>query len=715
MQDESTRPDAPAWPPRAKLAILNHDLVRVDARAKVTGAARYTHDVRVSGLCYARLLLAPVPALRITKVDVSAALKVPGVLGAVVLEEKRTRWLGEPIAAIAATTPDRAEDGLRAIVLEYEAEPWAIDEAQASASDAPKVREKPGKTAVDGDLDAAEAACGQGAQVVDEVYRLPVQHHVCLETHGVVVDYRGGDEAVVWCSTQDTFSFAEDAAQELGLKSNQVEGRVEYMGGGFGAKFGLGIEGLAACRLSKQLRRPVHLLMTRKDEFLAAGNRTGAKIRLKLAASADGKLVGMVADGVKFGGLGDGSLVRLPFVYDVPVAYCRRAPLHMNLDSNRAMRAPGHPQGAFAMESALDELAYALGLDPLAMRILNIKDPVWHRHLERVAREIGWYEHPHRTKPGDPAARECVGIGFAVARWGGAGDKGTDVEIRIERDGSVTASVGTQDLGTGTRTLVAAITAEELGLELSDVTARIGSTKLPSATGSGGSTTTGSLAPAVKVAAFEAARAFAEALAPVFGVEAARLVFRAREVADVQGVKPSLSWAQACGNLQKDGLRVSGSWSRAAQKSLAASGVHGAQAAKVRVDTETGRVHVLEMIAMQDCGLPLNRRSVVSQTNGGMIQALSYALHEERLIDPELGLMLNPSLETYKVAGSLEMPLMRTILDDEDQRGVIGMAEATIIPGHSAIANAVHNACGARVRSLPLTPDKVLEALGKVE
>jgi xanthine dehydrogenase YagR molybdenum-binding subunit len=166
--------------------------------------------------------------------------------------------------------------------------------------------------------------------------------------------------------------------------------------------------------------------------------------------------------------------------------------------------------------------------------------------------------------------------------------------------------------------------------------------------------------------------------------------------------------------LPAEGLAATGEWSRAANKSLAASGVHGAQAAKVRVDTATGRVQVLEMIAMQDCGLPLNRLAVISQTNGGMIQALSYALHEERLIDPELGIMLNPSFEAYKLSGSLEMPIMRTIIDDEDERGVIGVAEATCIPGHSAIANAVFNACGARVRDLPLTPDKVLDALGKV-
>jgi xanthine dehydrogenase YagR molybdenum-binding subunit len=713
MQDED-KVEVPTWPPRAELKVLNHDLVRVDARAKVTGAARYTHDIRVEGMAYARLLLAPVPALKITKLDMAPALKVPGVLAVVVIEDKRTRWLGEPIAAVAATTPERAEDGLRAIVLEYEREGWVVNEAQALAPGAPKVHAKEAKVTTDGDRDKSDKACAGAAASIEETYTVPVQHHACLETHGVVVDYMGGDEAVVYCSTQHTFSFAGDAAKALDLKSNRVTGIVEYMGGGFGAKFGLGAEGLAACRLSKEIKRPVHLMMSRRDEFLAAGNRSGGKVKLKLAAAADGKLVGLVAERRKFGGIGEGSMTKLPFIYAVEESYSSTVPVYTNTDSNRAMRAPGHPQGAFAMESALDELAYKVGIDPLAMRIKNLKDPVWHRQLERVAKEIGWYEHPHRDKPGDPKASECIGIGFGIARWGGGGGEGTEVEVRIEKDGSVTASVGTQDLGTGSRTYVAAITAEEFGLRLADVTARIGSTKLGSATGSGGSTTTGSLAPAVKVAAANAARAFRAKLAPVFGIDGTRLKFVGGQVVDEKGEKPALAWKQACGMLPAEGLSAKGEWSRAANKSLAANGVHGAQAAKVRVDTNTGRVHVLEMIAMQDCGLPLNRVAVVSQTNGGMIQALSYALFEERLLDPELGIMLNPSFEAYKLVGSLEMPLMRTILDDEDGRGVIGVAEATCIPGHSAIVNAVHNACGARIRELPLTPDKLLAALGKV-
>ena len=199
--------------------------------------------------------------------------------------------------------------------------------------------------------------------------------------------------------------------------------------------------------------------------------------------------------------------------------------MRTNMDSSRAMRAPGHPQASFATESLLDELAYAAGLDLVAVRKANLEDKVWHRQLDRVAKEIGWFEHPHRTQPGTAKAELCTGIGFAISRWGGGGGPACEVEVAIERDGSVTSSVGSQDLGTGVRTDVAAIPAEEFGLPLSAVVARIGSTRLGNANGSGGSVTTASLAPAVKDAAYNARRAFAEVLAPLLGCTAAEVLF----------------------------------------------------------------------------------------------------------------------------------------------------------------------------------------------
>jgi len=705
-------PEAREWPPRDSLSVLNRELRRVDGPAKIGGRARYTHDVRVPDMVYGRVLCCPLPCAEV-KLDLEPARRIPGVEAAIALLSGRTGYLGQPVAAVAGRTPEIAEDGLRSIVMRLTPKPWAVDHAQATAEDAPKVR-KDGNVSqenVAGDEGEAQAAIDGAAAIVEATYVLPVQHHACLETHGVVVDYRGGDEATIYCSTQGTFTVLEDAPAELGLKPGQVTAIVEHMGGGFGSKFGIGLEGKAACMLSKEIGKPVHLMLERQDEFVTAGNRSGSRQRLRAGASQQGRLLGLVGDVTKLGGVGGGSFPGgRPYIYEFEKSCIRVRSVYTHTDSSRAMRAPGHPQASFGMESLVDELAYKLGLDPLEFRKRNLKNPTYHRQLDAVAREIGWADHPAKTAPGVLRDGIGIGIGFAVSTWGGGGGEGCEVDVRIERDGSVTASVGTQDLGTGTRTYVAAIVAEELGLPLEAVTARIGDSRLTKATPSGGSTTTASLAPAVKDAAAGARERFAEKLAAALGAPAERLRFRAGRVADEQDPGKSLSWSQACASLGAEGISARGTFQRALQ----ASGVQGAQAAKVEVDTLTGAVRVLKMACMQNCGLPLNRNAVRSQIQGGMVQALSYALLEERVIDPESGWALNANFEDYKLAHALEIPEMVSIIDDEDTRAVIGLAEATVIPGHGAIANAVFNACGARVRELPLTPDKVLAALGKV-
>ncbi|HEV8111311.1 MAG TPA: xanthine dehydrogenase family protein molybdopterin-binding subunit [Planctomycetota bacterium] len=709
---ERKPPSAAAWPPRAELTVLNHDLPRVDGPAKVSGRARYTHDVRLPGMLYARVLCCPLPCAEVT-LDLAPARKIPGVEGVIELMTGKTGYLGQPVAAVAARTPEQAEDGLRAIVLTLVPKPWAVDHAQATAEGAPKAGRNGNvsKENVAGDAKDAEAAIAGADAVVEATYTLPVQHHACLETHGVVVDYRGGDQATVYCSTQGTFTVLDDAPGELGLKSSQVTAIVDHMGGGFGSKFGIGIEGKAACMLSKQLGKPVHLMFDRADEFVTAGNRSGSRQTLRAGASRDGKLLGFVGDVTKLGGTGGGSFPGgRPYIYSFEKSCVRVRSVYTHTDSARAMRAPGHPQASFAMESLVDELAAKLAIDPLEFRKRNLKDPVYRRHLDAVAREIGWPDHPNKTAPAALADGIGVGIGFAVSTWGGGGGDGCEVDVRIDRDGSVVASVGTQDLGTGVRTYVAAIVAEEFGLPLDAVVARIGDSRLASATPSGGSTTTASLAPSVKNGAAKLRGMFAERLAKTMGVDEARLRFAGGRVADEQDAKKSLSWQQACAVLGQEGLSARGTH----QSDLAANGIHGAQAAKVRVDTLTGRIEVLKMVCMQDCGLPLNRMAIRSQIQGGMVQALSYGLLEERVIDPQSGWALNANLEDYKIAHPLEIPEMVALVDDEDARGVIGLAEATVIPGHGAIANAVFNACGARIRDLPMTPDKVLAALGKV-
>jgi xanthine dehydrogenase YagR molybdenum-binding subunit len=296
-------------------------------------------------------------------------------------------------------------------------------------------------------------------------------------------------------------------------------------------------------------------------------------------------------------------------------------------------------------------------------------------------------------------------MGCAVSIWGGGGRPECVVTVDVGRDGAVGVSVGTQDLGTGTRTWVRAIVAEEMGLKIGDVVETIGDSRRGAANGSGGSTTVASLAPAVKNAAVAARQRLAAAVAPLLGAPADAVRFAGGSVA--AGAR-TLAFRQACAALPASGLSVRGEWTMG----LSDTGVHGACFAEVEVDVETGRVRPLKMVHVQDAGLPLNRLTLESQLNGGMIQGLGMALWEGSVNDAALGVRLNPGFGDYKIPGSLEMPELVPIIDDEDRRpAVIGIGEPPIVPGAGAIANAVFNACGARIRETPLTPDKVLMAL----
>ncbi len=719
------------WKDRKDLSLLNSKHPRVDAADKVTGRARFSHDMRLPGMVYARLVMIPASRATIEKLDLSQALATPGVVLAEPAEEDKTevRYLGDDavVAIICGVSPEAAQDGVRAVQIEWTpADNMLISEEQITEPDAPKINRRGNlrESGEKGDVDETNKALAAADVRVSATYSVPVQHHLCLETHGCVVDYNGGNEATVYASTQAVSGNPGSFARHLGLKSSQVRVVCQNMGGGFGAKFGIGLEGALACRAARQLERPVHLMLDRKAEFLMSGNRSGSRQKMSAGASKDGRIVALDVEAHKFGGTSGGSLPTPPYMYLVEEAHAKIFTVHQALDGNRAMRAPGHPQASFAMESMVDELAYGIGMDPLEFRIKNLSDATHHRQLRRAAKEIGWDLHPNRTQPGSkplqsnqrpegsPAAppgdhwRE--GIGFGVAHWGGGGHGGAKCEVRIDPDGSVTSSCAVQDLGTGSRTYVGTIVAEELGLGLNAVKARIGDSALPPGVASGGSVTTGSVAPAVQHAALLAREALEKVLEPVLGALPGDYTFEAGRVFVTDAPAKSLSWQEACALLGRDPLVVLGD----RKGELSEGGAHGTQAVRVAVNTRTGQIKVLDMVGIQSQGLVLNRLAVKSQINGGMVGALSYALFEQRVIDADFGNSLTANMEDYKIAGTKDIPRMRPLIDDEDERPTVsGMAECTGVPGAGAIANAVFNACGARVRQLPLTPDRVLEAL----
>jgi len=714
------------WQPREQMKFLGGRLPRVDGPVKAAAAAFYTCDVRLPGMLYGRILGSPHAHARIRSLDLAPALRQPGVHAAMsavdlyrtlmsdkqqrIFDATELRYEGQPVAAVAVETPEQAEDALRAIPVEYEVLPHVVRGEDALRPDAPKVfpdgnlevlppmcceaqREKDDPS----QLSAAFARC---AAVIEAEYRTPSLHHCSLEPHAVVVDYRG-TTATVYFSTQATFFMLADFARELGLKEGDVVIDVQHMGGGFGAKWGMGIEGRFAAQLSKRTSRPVRFALDRRSEFLMAGNKAASWQRLKVGADREGKLLALEAEQYNLGGLGPGGSDRQPYIYEVQSARAQLYALHTHVNAARAFRAPGSPQSSFAIESMLDELAFRLGIDPVEMRKRNLRDPAYQRQLERGAREIGWHRRAHL--PASGALRR--GLGCGVCRWGGWGGPGCVVTVEVARDGSVVAKVGSQDLGTGTRTLVRAVVADEFGLPMSGVQEQIGNTRLGHSVGSGGSGCTASLAPAVKDAALQVRLAMAKHVAPLLRSEPEQLIFADGRV---RAGNASMTWKQACASLPSAGVSARGEWKPGLSDGMS----QGVAFAEVEVDSETGRVRPIKIVHVQDLGFALNRLAVESQIIGGVIQAMGMALWEQRVFDANLGSTLTASFNDYKFPGALEMPEIVPIIDDGDTReGVMGVGEPPIIATVGALANAVFNACGVRVRELPITPDKILAGL----
>lgn len=709
VEIEVDEDSGPGWGPNNKHTLLNHAITRVDGPLKASGAAHYTHDMRLPGMLYGRVLRCPHAHARVSSIDTGAAEKIPGVAAVIKAPLSELRFAGAPVAAVAAKTPEIAADALRAINVKYEVLPHVVHARAAIVPDAPKVvDQEPNLQQKNkrGDLQKVEAAFATADAIVEAEYISSRVHHACLETHGMVVDYTGGNSATVYASTQGTFTIPADAAKALELPESAVTAIVQHMGGGFGSKFGIGIEGMLACTLSKQTKAPVKLMLTRYDEFVMAGNRSGSWQKLKGGVKNDGTLVAVQARQYRLGGIGQGSQAGQPYIYAAGESYREIFALHTNEDSSIAMRAPGHPQASFAIESLMDELADKIKMDPVAFRKKNLTDKAYHRQLDRGAQAIGW-ERRNPIAGGNPGPLKR-GMGCAVGTWGGGGNNQCKVDVTIARDGSVTVAVGTQDLGTGTRTFTRAIVAEEFGLQMKDVQEQIGNSKLGGANSSGGSTTAASLSPSVKDGAVKARLAFSEKVAPLLDNAKPEEITLAGGNVSARG--KTLTWKQACAALPAAGVVGHGEW----RSDLQASGIHGASFAELEVDVETGHIKPIKMVHVQDGGLPLNRLTLESQINGGMIQSLGMALWEARVMDADLGMQLNPGFGDYKLPGSLEIPEMIPIIDDGDTReAVIGIAEGCIIPALGAVVNAVFNACGLRVRELPITPDKILMGLTK--
>ncbi len=706
---------------------------RIDGREIVTGRARYTHDIKLRGMLSGKILRSPRAAAEIVSIDLAPALAVPGVKAALKLAEGKVRYAGQQVAAVAAVDEKTAEKALALIKVAYKALPHVVDWERARDASAPQVRDgRPNVEEINtysrGDV---EKGFAEAEVTVERTYRTGFETHHPTETHGSVASWDGG-RLTVYDSTQNVHSVRDALARALKVPAADVTVIKNYMGGGFGSKLGLNDYTVVAAILARESGRPVKILLSRRDNAVCVGYRPSSRQTYKLGAKKDGTLTAIRLTNTASGGLGAGDDVAEPAVdiYKCPNCQVFEETVYTNTGASRAMRAPGHTQGAFGLEGALDELAAALDLDPLELRRKNYSTrnrgdtglPYSSKGLDKCyelgARAIGWERRNRRPGEGSGTGPWRRGLGVASSIWFGAGAPGTLADVVLYPDMSVEVVCGTQDIGCGTRTHMAVVAAETLGLEPKDITVRLGNSDYPWAPGSGGSQTTPSVAPAVRDAALKAAERLKAIAAARLKIDPGDVVMADRKFASKGDPAKSAAFADVYRDLRRETV-FHGERSGMPTDAFAFN-TFGAHFAEVEVNVETGQVRVLRYAAVQDSGRIVNRLTAESQVVGGVTQGLSAGLFEERIMDDATGNPVNPNLRDYKIATSLDVPEITVLFADvfdprTNNLGVKGLGEPARVPGSAAVANAVYNAIGVHVGEIPMTPPRVLEALKRKE
>ncbi len=760
-------------PPSAldrEFSIIGKEIDRADALEKVTGQAEYTGDLKLSNMLHAKCLRSPYAHARIKRINTVRAEALHGVR-AIIHKDNcsgwRTYWylipqsafpefvsyVGQEVAAVAADDLDTAQKAVQLIEVEYEPLPHLLDVDQAAKPDAISVhpldepdaacRRAPSAPPVGniyngepeilrrGDL---ERGFAEADVIVEETYTTSFQYHATLETRCAIADWNG-KLLTVFDSGQGVWNAKLNLCKSLGLPLDQVRVITKNMGGGFGAKAAAQRYAHYAAKLALVTERPVRLELTRPEEFISHPHRFSAKQWLKIGAKKDGALTAV--QGKALVNLGVGStygnqgvkLAEHPFtLYECPNAHLEVSGIYTNSQMTGYMRSVMRVMSNFFLESHMERLAAALDMDPLALRSRNYtlwgdqkkKMPYSAKNLDRcmrlVCEAIGW---PRRQELTESNRHTHIkrGIGMASYIYDGTGadpyDANADVVLRS--DGSVELLAGVVDIGGGQSTILPMIVAEELGVNFDRVRINYGDTERTKyAPGTHSSRLTAEMGPAVLQAA-------AEARQKLFTVASLMLDARVddlRSKNDVIYVKdePSrrIRFEEACEALGPMG-QVQGSGSRAPNPSNIVLRTFGAQAAEVEIDVETGNVRVLRVASAHELGKALNPKLCVSQHHSGIIMGLGYALLEDPAFDSKTGVLLNPDLHQYRTPTAWETPeIIAFNVEAEDPYfaySAKAIGEATMVATPAAIRNAIYHAAGIWLNSLPMTPDKLLDAL----
>ncbi|HUE04202.1 MAG TPA: xanthine dehydrogenase family protein molybdopterin-binding subunit [Bryobacteraceae bacterium] len=701
-----------SWPPMDQRRVIGKPTKRRDGIDKSTGRAKYSSDLKPPGTLFGALLTSPYAHARITSIDTSEAEHLQGVTAVRVMTAagKEVQWEGTEIAIVAAESEEIANDALRKIKVQYEVLPHLVHEDDLAKAGN---RAKAAGEQMTGDPDKAFQ---EADAMIEGTYGIPVITHCCLEPHGNIVQFNG-DHINLWPSTQNVSGIGGDLGKSLEVPATNIHVQMQYIGGGFGSKFAADSWGVEAGRLSKASGgKPVKMYLDRATELKIAGNRPSAFAKIKVAAKKDGTITSWESTSWATGGMTGGGMPPLPYVFtEIPNKRLNHTAVAVNAGGARAWRAPNHPQASFLTCAALEDLAAKLHMDPVELFTKNLgytaREATYKAQLQKGAEIMEWQKRWHPRGQGHGPVKQ--GLGVAINTWGGGGHA-SQCRTTINPDGSVVVEMGTQDLGTGTRTAITMVAAETLGLPLGAITLRIGDSDYPPDGASGGSTTIGGVSPSTLKSATNARNKLFAAVAPALGVPPEQLAAVDGRIQVKDDPSKSLPWQDACRKLGTNKISEMGENNPRNPGGLMSQGVGGIQMADVSVDTETGIVKMNKFVAVQDCGLVINPWLAESQIHGAAIMGICGALFEERVLDEQTGKYLNADMEFYKLAGIAdigEIVVHMDITPENDKRGVIGLGEPPAIGVIAAISNAVANAIGVRVPHVPLTADRVLAAL----
>ena len=747
--------------PWRETRIIGKAVPRVDAYERVSGSAVYASDVSLPNMIFGAILRCPHPHARVKKVDTSKAKSMPGVYAVISgntaeanvswpyrtrgaqfesrLFDPFCRFEGETVAAVAAKTPYQAWDAVRAIQVDYEVLPFVADEREALSQGGAAVHEDGNRVGPPTTYERGDVAKGfaEADVVLEQDYRTECEIHTPMELHGCVANWEG-DRLTIWESTQGVYRVQSDVARILGLPLSKVRVIGPYMGGAFGSKLQAGKYTIIAALLAKMSARPVKMILSREETYLAVGNRPPVNMRLKAGVKRDGTLTAFDFDCNGTGGAypaGGVSLVDwlVRDLYTCPNVRTVCTDVYINAGPSRPFRAPGHPQGSWALEQMMDALANEIQMDPVDLRLKNIPLNSQAREgqppytttgleacLEEGARAFGWRASLRRIAADGNNGFVRRGVGMAGGLWFvGGGRPPSTIILKLFSDGSVNLNMGASDIGTGTKTVMALVVAEELGIKPDMIQiehADTGTTQF--ATPSGGSKTVPTESPAVRAAAVSVKQQLLEIAAKDLAVDADSLSFMAGSIVSKTDPEKKIKLTEISG-LKNRGVVV-GIGYRGPNPENKVVNPFAAQFCEVEVDIRTGEVRILRFLGAHDSGRVMSRLTYDNQVFGGITMGIGFAMTEARILDrQQTGKMVNRNWHDYKLPTALDVPAdmvcLPIELDDPEANttGAKGLGEPVTIPTAAAIANAVYHATGVRVTTTPMNPLQLCRLLAE--